>query len=641
MLKKLSLSLILAVVMIMGTLWGLATPGRAVTLDVCSVGCPFNTINGALVSISITPGPHTIRVSNEIFAEGGALPIPQIPTKITLDGGYDPTALATGYAVKTVARTRVVPALPNSAQLIKAIGTGTQTLHIRDFDISGARAPLGSGAGSGGILGSNLFQLTLENCHIHLNVGDDTVGSSFGGGVTVVNVTTALIVDSEIYSNAVTSVGSGGGVMFRDVGQAVIKRTLIYSNGAAMDGGGIEFQLVPPNPDTLFMEDSQIFANLANAGFGGGVDIVNTTPPAPIAPNIMMRTKIERNRATVGGAGIALQNSAAGPVQLDLWNVLIDNNMVTMPPPGCGAAPGSGGAIFMGATPAIPDTLIEVNSTIADNAPDGICDFTGITGLPSNISIDKGIHAANPPAGAGGTEILPVATAGAATVGDTAISQVGLGPGPNTIIAPVVASPPAGFVLPGVDYHLAPGSVAIDGTTPGISAPPDDLDRLSRPSAASGLVDMGAYETGINLSASQKQAQPNLTGAGSVVTYTVIITNSGIFSGSATMTDTLPLSTTLEPGSASASPGTVITGSGGITWTGFITTGTRVAITYAVRLGNVITGWQFINTAYILGSTGNPATGKSYFTRTATVNTLVGGSSTTIPDVYLPLIVKM
>jgi parallel beta-helix repeat protein len=125
------------------------------------------------------------------------------------------------------------------------------------------------------------------------------------------------------------------------------------------------------------------------------------------------------------------------------------------------------------------------------------------------------------------------ATAGAALlVRDTLLWGNGDDPISGTVAVPV---PPL-FVAPRQqDYHLLPGSPAIDaGTDVGVA---DDVDGDPRPIGA--LPDVGADEFPAALRVT-KWARPMLVQPGAPLTYTIHVTNTGIVTLTATITDILP-----------------------------------------------------------------------------------------------------
>jgi len=132
----------------------------------------------------------------------------------------------------------------------------------------------------------------------------------------------------------------------------------------------------------------------------------------------------------------------------------------------------------------------------------------------------------------------------------------------------------------GGDLHLAESaSLAIDrGVNAGVTA---DIDGEARDASP----DIGADEFhGVVLSSSRKTVNPGEAGAGEVLTYTIVLCNTGISSASDTaLFDAIPAHTTYVPGSVLATSG-VATDAGGIGWTGVVTSGESVTVAFQVTV---------------------------------------------------------
>jgi uncharacterized repeat protein (TIGR01451 family) len=132
----------------------------------------------------------------------------------------------------------------------------------------------------------------------------------------------------------------------------------------------------------------------------------------------------------------------------------------------------------------------------------------------------------------------------------------------------------------GGDLHLTEGaSSAIgQGVNAGVTT---DIDGQTRDSAP----DIGADEYGgVYLSSSRKTVNPEEAGTGEVLTYTVVLYNTGIFSATdTTLFDAIPAHTTYVPNSACATSG-VTTDTGGIGWMGTVTLNESVTITFRVTV---------------------------------------------------------
>ncbi len=130
-------------------------------------------------------------------------------------------------------------------------------------------------------------------------------------------------------------------------------------------------------------------------------------------------------------------------------------------------------------------------------------------------------------------------------------------------------------------YHLGSGSQAIDrGPGIGVSS---DIDGNPRPIGAG--YDLGADEyVNVDLAPSHKTAIPSQAGLGDVITFAILLRNSGLADAlSTTLFDAIPLSTTYVAGSAQASSG-LVADSGGIGWTGNVPSGGAVTVTFQVTV---------------------------------------------------------
>lgn len=159
--------------------------------------------------------------------------------------------------------------------------------------------------------------------------------------------------------------------------------------------------------------------------------------------------------------------------------------------------------------------------------------------------------------------------------------------GPGTIITGTpennVWGDPA-FVAPQMgDYHIGVDSAAVDrGVSAGVTS---DIDGHPRPIPAGGRVDLGADEsTGIDLFFSSKVASTEEASAGEVITYTITLSNTGPLSAEGvSLVDPVPHRTSYYTGNAWVSSGVLTTGSS-IGWTGTVSAGESITLTFAVTL---------------------------------------------------------
>jgi len=150
------------------------------------------------------------------------------------------------------------------------------------------------------------------------------------------------------------------------------------------------------------------------------------------------------------------------------------------------------------------------------------------------------------------------------------------------------------FVNPtGGDYHISPGSAAIDnGVATSVTT---DIDGQTRPHY--GGYDLGADELWAVVAV--KTATPDTAEPGDIITYTLTLTNTTNIPMPVYLTDTLP------PEVEYIGPITFTGGSVGlptrvITWTGTVPTATPILITWPVQvLPGVSAGATITNTAIV------------------------------------------
>jgi uncharacterized repeat protein (TIGR01451 family) len=112
----------------------------------------------------------------------------------------------------------------------------------------------------------------------------------------------------------------------------------------------------------------------------------------------------------------------------------------------------------------------------------------------------------------------------------------------------------------------------------------------------------------VNL-APQKSAQPAVVSPGGLLTYTIMVDNVGPDdAASVRLTDTLPISTTYVPGSLAYPPGA---GQGGydavdnaVTWTGALSVGVPLTLTFQVTVGHFVADAILANTVVITNGVG-------------------------------------
>lgn len=147
-------------------------------------------------------------------------------------------------------------------------------------------------------------------------------------------------------------------------------------------------------------------------------------------------------------------------------------------------------------------------------------------------------------------------------------------------------APPLLFVDgTGGDLHLAEGaSRAIDrGVSLATGLCDEDIDGDPRPWGSG--YDIGADEVyGVDLSSSRKTVSPGEAEAGEMLTYSILLYNTGVISATDTvLSDAIPTHTTYVPTSVHATSG-VATDTGGIAWTGTVLPSGYVTITFQVTV---------------------------------------------------------
>lgn len=128
---------------------------------------------------------------------------------------------------------------------------------------------------------------------------------------------------------------------------------------------------------------------------------------------------------------------------------------------------------------------------------------------------------------------------------------------------------------------------------------------------------------------SQKSIRQAVALPGDVLTYTIMLSNTGNLSGTVLVTDTLPVSyTRLLTNTLQASAGTLAYTETILTWNGPVSTGNPITISFAVQISDSLPlGTYITNHAQVNDRVHQP------FTRTAT---------TVIPfQVYLPLVLRV
>jgi len=438
--------------------------------------------------------------------------------------------------------------------------------------------------------GIGLYQ--SSNAQLDNNsVSGNTAG---GGGGVALTKSSAALHNSMISGN--TAMGGGG--LYLDHSTATVSGTAIINNAASdYEGGGIALSRA-----NFTLIGSAIVNNVANYA-GGGLFWSNNSVVT------LSRNHIISNSVAMDGGGIYLDGGSATLIN----NVIADNH-----------AGDDGSGMYFAVDISVPNRVYHlVHTTLARN----------YGGNGSGIYVAP---AAEPPFGEHSTTvmltntILVSHTVGiSATTGNTITLTATLWgsgawangsdwSGESVTSANNLWDDPA-FINPDArNYHIAVTSPARDaGIDAGVT---DDVDGDSRPSGPG--YDIGADEVkakGAALVVS-KSVTPNLAQPGSMLTYTIYVTNTGDITLHAAITDTLPehITTGHVPGGTVAFPGQPVT------WTATLAPGAIWQETIVVTVAESFAG-SLINRVEV--TTAEGATGSASAT--------IGGRK-----VYLPLVLR-
>ncbi len=180
------------------------------------------------------------------------------------------------------------------------------------------------------------------------------------------------------------------------------------------------------------------------------------------------------------------------------------------------------------------------------------------------------------------------------------VSSLGRDGGHNLDADPLFQVPidPAHAPTSAGNLRLRPGSPAIDAGDDRAASGPQDLAGAPRIQGAG--VDLGAYETdGPHISLS-KAVSPAMVEPDQRVTYTLVLSNSGLGSDSVRLSDPLPSGVEFAAWGAQGGGGGVITANE-ISWQDTVTAGESISITFGVTNPN-LSGVIITNTAQFSGS---------------------------------------
>ena len=353
--------------------------------------------------------------------------------------------------------------------------------------------------------------------------------ASYGGGFYL------YYSDSRLACNTVSgnSAGDGGGLYLR-YSDARLSGNIVLSNTANQSGGGLCLQ-----ESQATLDGNTVSGN--GARYGGGCVFYS-------AAATLDRNVVTINTADYGG-GLYLYESAA-----TLTNMVVADNQ----------AHRSGGGLYVWAS--APRLL---HTTLARN--NGAGDGVGLDLASGSVALTNTILA-------GHTRGLCAAAGTTATLESTLWANTINLAGPGTVYHDNDHAGDPAFVAPDAgDYHIAETSAAVDqGVNAGVSS---DIDGDPRPLRTG--FDLGADEwTKVDLSPSRKMVNPEQVDSNDVLTYTIILFNSGLTGSADTLfLDHIPTGVTYVSGSARTTSG-VLTDVDGIHWTGTVTPNQAITITF-------------------------------------------------------------
>lgn len=306
--------------------------------------------------------------------------------------------------------------------------------------------------------------------------------STGGGGIYIgdVNGGTVRLVQSEVLTNTAGSNGGGIGssLCARNNGRVELDQVQISGNEASGDGGGLYLTGIDAT-SAVTVTDSVIEGNTADGDYGGMY--------ANSAGDVIVQTSaISGNVAQGCGGGLGLDGSGTYALErnriLDndaggwcgdgllvngLEDVSSENNLI---------ADNGGSGIYL-----VDADFDSVNDTIAYNGQYGVV-MTGT--VPSSAELTGSIIWG---------QNVSLWRSSAVTF-DFAPDYCLIQNGWPTGVGNIAESPRFVNVAAG-DYHLQPGSPALDTLDPGgMYVPALDLEGNTRPFPSGGLGDMGCYE---------------------------------------------------------------------------------------------------------------------------------------------------
>jgi uncharacterized repeat protein (TIGR01451 family) len=548
--------------------------------------------------------PYDINSGGGVYAYGG--------DAVILDGNTFVGNTALGFAGGVYVRETTLTMTDNLVQdnVSQSSGGGANVYDCVAY-LAHNTFEHNTAASAGGGLEVTWGDLTLTHNRFLSNTGGTYGGGGlYGGGIAAGH---AYTVTHNLFQGNVGSwAGScvGGGVrMFNgsvgDYGWIVFSHNQVLSNTASAGqtganggrGGGASIAGPALIADNLFQgnwaSNAPPQGGYYYGGYGGGLDLMG--PGLRVEGNRILENRAARNAgvnytAEAFGGGVYIAPSA---IVTMTNNIVVGNRHCEECLVLSGMYRGGGGIYIGGQTTPTDTQLYLYHNTIADNQSPALMSESGAIAMSHNIFSG---HATDLKTiqDTSGLEPPPT-TAADYTLWYPAMS-VEIVAGTFTHAHDFTGAPD--FVSTPLDsYHLGPASQALD-KGPGVGVT-GDIDGDPRPIGAG--YDLGADErTDVHLSSSSKYATPQDAAAGQVITYNIVLRNSGTSTATnTTLFDAIPLSTTYVPGSAWASSG-VVTYTGGISWTGSVAPGAPVVITFRVTAnqGVLITNTATVTDTY-------------------------------------------
>ncbi len=426
----------------------------------------------------------------------------------------------------------------------------------------------------GGIYVENSSNTTINsNTHIYNNSisGGTLDNDGGGGGLCIIDTNMVNISDSEVDHNSVTDSHNsyeGAGIHAVRINNFTLQSSYIHDNNVADNGGGLYLAMSTGVVSRTRFINNHVGPSDDDYDGGGAIDLEGGT--ITLFNNILAKNSADRR----GGA-----------IYINKANVTMRNNTIAE-----NSAGGANAAIYV---------IEEGGSTVTGNARLSITN-TIVT------SQTVGIHEV---VNKGSSKIVFIN--GALTQGVSNLTSI-TGESHNNIANPTniyTTSGAAIFIHPaGDNYHLAASSPAIDRAV-SAQATTTDMDNEPRPT---GYPDLGADEYAASFTFTHKVETPAVF-PGNIVTYSVIITNTGslglnnvTLNVQANMALLTPFTVLIPAGGGTTSPNPpeLVTGMP-------IGYGTSKIIRYAARSNSpLVRNYSILNTATVSANGAATPTGQ-------------------------------